>query len=76
MVGNYEITVDVKDKDKFLNELYEIRDAYVIFYTMVSIDIDKITISIDDEDLAFLALRYKINPCRRNEAIIHLMDFH
>jgi len=76
MVNHYEVTVSTKDKDKFLNDFYEIIDAYILYHTMVSIDTDKITISINDEDLAFLALRYKIAPCRINNALTLLTDFN
>lgn len=76
MVDNFEVTVNVSDKDSFLNDLYQLSNAYVVFYTMLSINIDKFTINIDEEDLAFLALRHNINPCRVNKAIIHLMDFY
>lgn len=75
MVANFEVTVDVKDKDSFLNDLYQVMNAYVIFYTMLSINIDKITISIDEEDLAFLALRHKLHPCRVNDALRVLSNF-
>lgn len=75
MVCNYDVMVRTKDTSSFLNDLYQIPNAFVVYNSMVSIDTDRITINLDDSDLTFLALRHRVNLSKVDDTLLKLSTF-